>query len=614
MCGIVGYIGNKDLASVILIGLERLEYRGYDSCGIAAVDGGALVVRKTAGRLQRMKEILAANPVTGTVGIGHTRWATHGVVDDSNAHPFVDCTGTIALVHNGIVENYVDIRKRLVKKGHKFTSSTDTETIVHLVEQYYRAQPAKKRSLADAVLSAVKELKGSFALALISRAEPETLVGVRRGSPLVIGAGAYEHVLASDMLAMVGIARNVISLEDNELCIIKRNKVEIRDFDGRVKERNALPFQLQVKSISKGKYRHFMRKEIYDQPAVIQHNIDTRIQNGEILLESDFRLYPDELTKFNQIVIQACGTSYHAGLVARGLFERFCRLPVHVEISSELRTHDFLYDDRTLMISVSQSGETADTLAALRLAAGCNIRTLSLVNVKRSSIDRESDSVVHLHAGPEIGVASTKAYTAQIFNLLMLALYIGRHRGLVKPDAYAHIKTEISRLPKLMTRVIELDTQIRALATRLSFARDFIFLGRGINYPTALEGALKLKEISYINATGYPAGEMKHGPISLITENVPVICIALKDSVYDKMLSNIAEARARKGRIILVGTEGDRSLQGLGEHVFYVPKTSEFLSPMLAVLPLQLLAYHIAVLRGNDVDRPRNLAKSVTVE
>jgi glucosamine--fructose-6-phosphate aminotransferase (isomerizing) len=614
MCGIVGYIGNKDLASVILIGLERLEYRGYDSCGIATVDGGELCVRKTVGRLQQLKEILAAEPVSGTVGIGHTRWATHGGVDTSNAHPFVDCTGTIALVHNGIVENFTEIKKRLQKKGHKFTSNTDTETIVHLVEQYYCAQPAKKRSLADAVLRAVRELRGSFALALISKAEPETLIGVRRGSPLVVGAGEYEHVLASDMLAMVGIARNVFSIEDNEICVIRRNKVEIRDFDGKLKERPAQPFQLRVKAISKGKYRHFMRKEIYDQPAVIQHNIDTRIKDGEILLGSDFRFYPEQLSRFNQVVIQACGTSYHAGMVGRGLFERFCRLPVHVEISSELRTHDFLYDDRTLMISVSQSGETADTLAALRMAADCDITTLSLVNVKRSSIDRESDSVIHLHAGPEIGVASTKAYTAQIFNLLMLSLYIGRHRGLVKEDGYAAIKAEIKRLPKLMTRVIELDSQIRTLATRLSFARDFIFLGRGINYPTALEGALKLKEISYINATGYPAGEMKHGPISLITENVPVVCIALRDSVYEKMLANISEAKARKGRIIIIGTEGDKSLAELGEHVFYIPKTSEFLSPLLAVLPLQLLAYHIATLRGNDVDRPRNLAKSVTVE
>jgi glucosamine--fructose-6-phosphate aminotransferase (isomerizing) len=416
------------------------------------------------------------------------------------------------------------------------------------------------------------------------------------------------------MLAMVGIARNVISMEDNEICVIKRNRVEIRDFDGRVKERPALPFQLKIKAISKGKYRHYMRKEIYDQPAVIQHNIETRLQDSEILLGSDFRFYPGDLNRFNQVVLQACGTSYHAALVARPYLERFCRLPAHVEISSELRTHDFLYDDRTLMISVSQSGETADTLAALRLAAPCNIRTLSLVNVKRSSIDRESDSVIHLHAGPEIGVASTKAYTAQIFNLLMLALYTGRYRGTLKEEDFAAVKSEVKRLPKLMSRVLELDAQIRVLATRLSFARDFIFLGRGINYPTALEGALKLKEISYINATGYPAGEMKHGPISLITENVPVVCIALKDTVYGKMLSNIAEAKARKGRIIVIGTEGDKSLAGLGEHVFYIPKTSEFLSPMLAVLPLQLLAYHVAVLRGNDVDRPRNLAKSVTVE
>jgi glucosamine--fructose-6-phosphate aminotransferase (isomerizing) len=614
MCGIVGYIGNKDLASVILIGLERLEYRGYDSCGIATIDGNELKMRKTVGRLQQLKELLASDPISGTVGIGHTRWATHGAVTQQNAHPFVDCTGRLALVHNGIVENYEEIRQRLKKRGHKFSSVTDTEVIVHLVEDHLRRQPASARSLAGAVMSAAREMKGSYALALISLDDPETLVGVRRGSPLVVGVGDYEYVLASDMLATVGIAKDVISLEDREVCVIRRAGVEICDFDGKTKRRTAQPFQLQVKTISKGRYRHFMRKEIYDQPAVVAHNIETRIQNGDIILGSDFRLYPGQLAKFNQIVIQACGTSYHASLVSRKYFERFCKIPTHVEISSELRTREFLYDRRTLMISVSQSGETADTLAALRRATENDIWTLGMVNVKRTSIDRESDSVIHLHAGPEIGVASTKAYTAQIFNLLMLALYMARHRDLLKDNDFRAIRQEIKQLPKWMERVLELDSRIRDLATRLSFARDFIFLGRGINYPTALEGALKLKEISYINATGYPAGEMKHGPISLITENVPVICIALKDSVYEKMLSNIHEAKARKGRIIIIGTEGDQSLAGLGETVFYVPKTSEFLSPLLTVLPLQLLAYHVAVLRGNDVDRPRNLAKSVTVE
>jgi glucosamine--fructose-6-phosphate aminotransferase (isomerizing) len=621
MCGIVGYIGSKDIAAVILIGLERLEYRGYDSCGIAAIDGGGqsmtppqLKVRKTVGRLQQLKDLLIAEPVSGSVGIGHTRWATHGVVVPQNAHPFVDCTGSIAMVHNGIIENYEEILQKLQKKGHKLQSDTDTEVVVHLIEQCYYAQPAKKRSLADATLAAVRQLKGSFSLALISKDEPEILVGVRRGSPLVVGLGDYENVLASDMLAMVGIAKNVLSMEDKEVCIVRREGVELRDFDGKVISREPLPFQLKVKAISKGKYRHFMRKEIYEQPAVIAHNLETRLQNGDIILGSDLRFYPEELNRFNQIVIQACGTSYHAGLVGRQYFEKFCRIPTHVEISSELRTHDFLYDDKTLMLSVSQSGETADTLAALRKAAEGGIRTLSLVNVKRSSIDRESDSVVHLHAGPEIGVASTKAYTAQIFNLLALALYMGRHRGTVSESVFQTMRAELKKLPLLMNRVLQLDAKIRAVATRLSFAHDFIFLGRGINYPTALEGALKLKEISYINATGYPAGEMKHGPISLITENVPVICIALRDSVYEKMISNIAEAKARKGRIIIIGTEGDKRLAKLGEHVFYVPRTSEHLSPMLSVLPLQQLAYHVAVLRGNDVDRPRNLAKSVTVE
>lgn len=618
MCGIVGYIGSKDIASVILIGLERLEYRGYDSCGIATVaqetPGAQLTVkvRKTVGRLRQLKELLASDPITGTVGIGHTRWATHGAVAPQNAHPVTDCTGRIALVHNGIIENYEQLRQRLRQRGHRFVTNTDTEVIVHLIEDCYLR--GRKRELTDAILCAVNQLKGSFALGLILADEPELLIGVRRGSPLVVGQGDYEYVLASDMLAMVGIARDVISLEDKEICLIRRAGVEIRDFAGRKKERTGLPFQLKVKAISKGRYRHFMRKEICEQPAVIAHNIETRIQNGDIILGSDFRFYPEELAKFNQIVIQACGTSYHAGLIGRQYLEKFCRIPTHVEISSELRTHEFLYGKRTIMLSISQSGETADTLAALRKAAEAGIRTLSLVNVKRSSIDRESDAVIHLHAGPEIGVASTKAYTAQIFNLLMLALYIARHRRLLSDRDYGRITAEIRLLPGLLRKVLALDKKIRDVATRLSFVRDFIFLGRGINYPTALEGALKLKEISYINATGYPAGEMKHGPISLITENVPVICIALRDSVYEKMLANIEEAKARKGRIIVLGTEGDRRLAGLAETVFPIPETSEFLSPILAVVPLQLLAYHIATLRGNDVDRPRNLAKSVTVE
>jgi glucosamine--fructose-6-phosphate aminotransferase (isomerizing) len=403
-------------------------------------------------------------------------------------------------------------------------------------------------------------------------------------------------------------------IDDNEMCVIRPGRVEIRNFAGQTVHKPALPFQLPARAISKGRYRHFMRKEIYDQPAVIAHNLETRMKNSDIILGSDFRMYPDELGNLKNIVIQACGTSYHAGLVGRSYLEDLCSIPTRVEISSELRARRYLFGDQTLMISVSQSGETADSLAALREAATHKVRTLGFVNVKRSSIDRESDSVIHLHAGPEIGVASTKAYTAEIYNLLMFALYIARHKGLMKDSEYAALRAELKRLPGLMARVMKLDGRIRDVATKLSFVRDFIFLGRGINYPTALEGALKLKEISYINATGYPGGEMKHGPISLITENVPVICIALRDSVYERMLSNIEEARARKGRIIIIGTEGDKRLLELGENVFFIPKTSELLSPLLAVLPLQLLAYHVAVLRGTDVDKPRNLAKSVTVE
>lgn len=608
MCGIVGYIGEKDIDNVILIGLERLEYRGYDSCGIATVKNGEIKLTKVAGRLQKLKQRLAEHPLGGSVGIGHTRWATHGKVCDENAHPFTDCTNTIALVHNGIIENYRELKEKLIKTGHKFVSDTDTEVVVHLIESYHH------NGLLPAVLDAVKELRGSYSLALISKKEPEQLIGIKMGSPLVIGIGKKEHILASDTLALVGIAKQVIPLLDKEICVINKERLQIFDFEQKKIKRASQPIGFRAKEVTKGKYPHFMRKEIFEQPKVIFNNIARRVHNSHIILDPDFRFYPDDLKKFNKILVQACGTSYHAGLIGRYYFEKFCRIPTVVEIASELRTRDFITDEETLMIAISQSGETADTLAALREAKLKNMKTISIVNVKRSSIDRESDSIMYIGAGPEIGVASTKAYTAQIFTLLMLALHMGQYRGAIAREEASQILKDTKKIAGDMNKILKLDKDLKRVAKKLSGVRDFIFLGRGINYPSALEGALKLKEISYIHATGYPAGEMKHGPISLITEDVPVVCIAVKDSVYDKMISNIAEAKARKGRIIVIGTEGDKSLEDMAEDIFYIPDVPEYFTPLLVALPLQLLAYHIAVFRGCDVDKPRNLAKSVTVE
>jgi glucosamine--fructose-6-phosphate aminotransferase (isomerizing) len=607
MCGIVGYVGPRNLSNVILVGLERLEYRGYDSCGIAAVDGG-LTIRKTAGRLQKLKEMLATSPVTGNLGVGHTRWATHGTVTDDNAHPFTGCFGRMALVHNGIIENYRELRERLIADGHRFVSSTDTETIVHLIESHH------KRDLATAVRKAATELVGSYAIAVISADEPDRIVAMKSGSPLVVGQGKREHVVASDAQALVGIARRMVPMQDGEVAVITRDSLRLTDARGRRIERQFVATDLKAKALTKGKFPHFMRKEIFEQPQVIADGIEHRFRDRRVQLDPEFLLYPDDVERVERIVIQACGTSYHAGLIGRYYFEKFCRIPVSVEISSELRTSEFIYDGRTLMIPVSQSGETADTLAALREAGERDIHSLAVLNTKRSSVDRDADSSVYIHAGPEIGVASTKAYTAEIFTLLTLALYFARVRKTIADDKFDDIVHHTRHLPDQMRQVLALDSKVKETAVRLSGAHDFLFLGRGINYPSALEGALKLKEVSYVHATGLPAGEMKHGPIALVAENVPVIGIAPRDSVYEKMVSNLAEVKARKGLLVVVGNAGDKHLEELADIVFPIPQAPEYLNPILVAVPLQLLAYHVAVLRGCDVDKPRNLAKSVTVE
>lgn len=608
MCGIVGYIGDKDVDSVILVGLERLEYRGYDSCGIATVKNGEIKIRKVEGRLQKLKKVLQEKPLGGERAIGHTRWATHGRVTEKNAHPFLDCTASLALVHNGIIENYQELKKRLASEGHRFVSDTDTEVIIHLIESYYQD------SLPQAVAKAVKELRGSYAIVVISKKEP-FLVGCRVGSPLLVGVGRGENILASDTLALLGIAGKVLIIEDQELCIVEKDRVKILNLDLKEIKRSARPLELKPKAISKGRHPHYMRKEIFEQPAVIAENINRRLSGNRLVLDSHFHFYPDELAKVTRIVIQACGTSYHAGLVGRHYLQNFSQVPTQVELASEFLSQDVVLDGKPLILAISQSGETADTLTALRYAQTQGLlKILSILNVKRSSMDRESDGVLYINAGPEIGVASTKAYTAQIFTLLILSLYLGRVKGVIADDLMTEILTELRALPKKLEETLTLDRALKRVAEQLYKARHFIFLGRGINYPTALEGALKLKEVSYIPAVGYPAGEMKHGPISLIDKNVPVVCIAPRDSVYEKMLSNIEEVKARGGRVVAIGSEGDETLKELAWRVFYIPKANESLSPMLAVVLLQLLAYHIALFRGCDVDKPRNLAKSVTVE
>lgn len=610
MCGIVGYLGLRDIGSVILVGLERLEYRGYDSCGIAAVNGTKIKISKVTGRLQNLKENLEKHPITGSVGIGHTRWATHGPVRKRNAHPFTDSDGRFAVVHNGILENHGELRKKLLEKGYKFSSETDSEIIPHLLASYY------KGNFLQAVLKTVKRLRGSFALAAVSRDDPDTLVGIRLGSPLVAGIGKNEYALASDPLALVGITHKMIALDDGQLIVVHRDKTpEVYDFTGKRLKPKAVPIEIKPKAASRGQYRHFMRKEIFEQSKVIKEAVAHRIRNGRINLGSAYRFYPEELAEVDNILIQACGTSYHAGLIGRYFIERFAEVHTEVEIASELIDRSTVFGKHDMMVAISQSGETADTLAALRAARRKSaLKVLSVLNVKRTSLDRESDSSIYIHAGPEIGVASTKAYTAQLLALLVFSLELGRRKDTIKPKLFREVKEAAAKLPDQINHVLKQDRKIREVAKMFQKRNSYLFLGRGMNYPTALEGALKMKEISYIHATGYPAGEMKHGPISLIDSKTPVVVVAPHDSTYEKMNANIEEVAARGGQVIAVGSWGDKELARRASAFIPVPEVPDYILPFLTVIPLQLLAYHTAVLRGCDVDKPRNLAKSVTVE
>jgi glucosamine--fructose-6-phosphate aminotransferase (isomerizing) len=614
MCGIIGYIGEKQVLPILIDGLRRLEYRGYDSAGVAVVHGGTIELRRSAGKLARLEEAIAINPVDGEYGIGHTRWATHGRPTEENAHPHRDCTGRIVVVHNGIIENYLDLKRQLQKEGHTFVTETDTEIVAHLVER-----EMKDDGLENAVRRALLYMRGLFALVLMSADDPKKIVTVRNGPPIVVGLGDNEFFVASDIPAILAHTRDVVFLGDEEMAVITPGGVEFTDYSGRAVSKKSTRVAWDPVMAEKAGYKHFMLKEIFEQPMAVKETVLGRAsgESGKVFLH-EIELSDDVLRKVERIVILACGTSWHAALVGKFLIESLARVPVDVDYGSEYRYRDPIVSENTLAIVITQSGETADTLAALREAKKKGARSIAICNVVGSMATRETEGTVLTHAGPEIGVASTKAFTSQLVALHLLAMYLGQIRGALRPeDARPHIES-LTQLPRLIEQALKCEPQIEEIAKRFYQHRDFLYLGRGLNYPIALEGALKLKEISYIHAEGYPAGEMKHGPIALIDEKMPVVAIAPHDAVFEKMVGNIQEAKARGGSVIALTTEGNDAIRQLldpaQDFLVTVPSSDPLLTPVLMVVPLQLLAYHIAVRRGCDVDQPRNLAKSVTVE
>jgi glucosamine--fructose-6-phosphate aminotransferase (isomerizing) len=594
--------------SFLVEGLARLEYRGYDSAGVAVLNGGGVETRKLAGRIAGLRDLLAHTPVHGRCGIGHTRWATHGAPTERNAHPHTDCTGTLALVHNGIIENADVLRKRLEQDGHRFVTETDTETLVHLIEESLGA------TLEERVIAALDHVEGTYGIAVVAETDPGKIVVARRGSPVLLGVGDGEFLVASDASAVLGHTRSVVYLNDGDVAVVTAEGYRVLDRNAREQERAVDDIEWDLDAIALGGYPHFMLKEICEQAETVRSTLRGRllVSEGTARLNG-LNLTAEQCSLIRHIVIVACGTSWHAGLVGRHILEELACIPVSVEYASEYRYRRQVRLPGTVTIAISQSGETADTLEALRAAKAAGSRALGLVNVVGSTIAREADGGIYLHAGPEIGVASTKAFTSQVVALLLLGLYLGRQRGLPAEQG-RQLVSQLVRLPELVERTLAVEPQVRTLAERYADAQNALYLGRGANFPVALEGALKLKEISYIHAEGYPAAEMKHGPIALIDENMPVVCLAPKDSVYSKVVSNMQEVKARGGRIIAITSEGNGDLSKLADHQVAVPASPSLIAPVLTVIPLQLLAYHIAVLRGCDVDRPRNLAKSVTVE
>ena len=608
MCGIIGYIGMRGATPLLLEGLKRMEYRGYDSAGVAVMNGGGVETRKAAGKISELERALAASPVAGDMGIGHTRWATHGVPNECNAHPHVDCKGDIAVVHNGIIENSGTLKKELIAHGHTFVSDTDTEVIAHLIEEAFDG------NLEDAVIEALWQIEGTYGIAVVSSQDKNKIVAARKGSPLLIGLGDGEYYVASDVSAILAQTREVVYLDDGDVAVLTRNGYTILNQRAQQLERGVSKIDWDLDQIERGGFAHFMLKEIFEQPATVEN-----CMRGRLLLDQGtsklggLNMTDEELLRFDNILITACGTSWHSALIGEHMLESLARIPVEVEYASEFRYRNPIVTDKTLCIVISQSGETADTLAAMREAKSRGARTYGIVNVVGSTIARESDGGIYVHAGPEIGVASTKAFTSQVIALLLFTLKLARLRNLSMVDGKEIIE-EMLKLPAKIQNILDRAPEIEKIAEDFKNAQNFLYLGRGYSFPTALEGALKLKEISYIHAEGYPAAEMKHGPIALIDEKMPVVFITPHDSVFEKVVSNVQEVKARGGRVIAITTRDEEMLAGKLDYEFRIPETKDMLTPVLASVPLQLLAYYIAVKRGANVDQPRNLAKSVTVE
>ncbi len=620
MCGIVGYIGPKKVVPVIIEGLRKLEYRGYDSAGIAVVDAaGKMDIRRAPGKLRNLEEAIRKAPLDGTYGIGHTRWATHGRPTEENAHPHRDCTGQYVVVHNGIIENYLELKEKLQKEGHKFVTETDTEIVAHLVEEY-----AKEFPFEEAVRRTLKDLRGIYSLVFLSAKDPQKLIAARIGPPSVIGLGDGEYFVASDIPALLEHTREIFFLADGDIAILSRDGVRVTDLEGKPVNRPSHHVAWDPIMAEKGGYKHFMQKEIFEQPRAVRDTILNRISQdtGKVFLD-EMQITGEQFRGFEKVRIVACGTSWHAALAGKFMIEKLARIPVEVDYGSEFRYRDPILDSKTLTVCISQSGETADTLAAQREAKLKGSPTLAICNVMGSMITREAAGTILTHAGPEIGVASTKAFTSQLASLVLLASYLGQIRGKLSAEAAKHLMLEFTRIPHKIETILQAEESgfYENLARQFFRNTDFLYLGRGIHYPIALEGALKLKEISYIHAEGYPSGEMKHGPNALIDENLPVVVLATRDdsdpgslTLYEKSISNIKEVKARDGIVISVVTQGDHLAREASDHIIELPAAPELLATMLEIVPLQLLAYHIAVRRGCDVDQPRNLAKSVTVE
>jgi glutamine---fructose-6-phosphate transaminase (isomerizing) len=613
MCGIVAYVGEQDALPIIIKGLKRLEYRGYDSAGVALLNENGLSVYKKKGKVSELENSLLDNPhLKSKIGIGHTRWATHGEPNDANAHPHYSSTEKFAMIHNGIIENYEVLKTDLMNRGYKFHSDTDSEVFINFIEDIYKHNCC---TLEEAVRLALHKVVGAYAIVIMNKEEPDTLIAARKGSPLVIGVGEDEYFLASDATPIIEYTNQVVYLDDYEIAVIRNNKLQIKTIENVETNPYINQLEMELEAIEKGGYEHFMLKEINEQPRSIADCMRGRLDaKAGRLIVGGLRDYINKFQNADRIIITACGTSWHAGLVAEYLFEEFARIPVEVEYASEFRYRNPVINEKDFVIAISQSGETADTLAAIELAKSKGATIFGVCNVVGSSIARATHAGSYTHAGPEIGVASTKAFTAQISVLTMMALMLGYQRGTLSETKYIQLLNELEAIPAKVEKALKLNDQIEQISAQYKDARNFLYLGRGYNFPVALEGALKLKEISYIHAEGYPAAEMKHGPIALIDEEMPVVFIATKDSSYEKVVSNIQEVKARKGKIIAVVTEGDVSVKAMADHVIEIPHAHEALVPLISVIPLQLLSYHIAVMRGCNVDQPRNLAKSVTVE